>query len=410
MEIRKNDTGFDGYTNKTKELIVTTCIKENIVEVRIEGKMVTPAVPTLTQLFTENLSRKNGIDLDLSKTRFLCVEAIAAMVGAARVADINDLHFFIKAISSAAYENIRTVSYISRVLSGNWEPVSLPPSEPPEIPEEPNEPDEPFDSAPETNPIIEPIPTPPQNAIDLSPSKKSTRLLTSTSSMINELKKTKRLENTTVVPVLIHLPTGIIYRGEHYKTTIGRSEVCDICLPDELECISRIHAHIVQFDGGRYLVADKDARNETLVNGVELDVSQPALLSNDNWVQLATEPFFLAFVSSDKPLPLSVSYLVHEETNEYRHLKNDDFLLGRENSWRIMTEKMDYIGRRHAMIVYRNGCYYLRDNHSQNKSYLNGEELIPDKEYLLNDQAKITLGISTFVFRTFSLSVEEQKQ
>ena len=339
MEIQVTNAGFEGYTNGNCELTVTINTKSETTEVCVEGKMVTIAAEPFKRILIYHLEQNRNIELDLSKTSFLCTDAVHAIVESTLMADRCNLHLHIKAISYAAYENIHTVNYISQILSGELNPVPCPPEKEKAIPSQGCE----------------------SNG-DAS-SEIATRLLQLTEIAINELQRTMVLEKGSIVPILVHLPTQTVYRGEQHKTTIGRAEICDIRLPNQLEYVSRVHAHIVQYENAYYLVADQNAKNETLIDGIVLNASQPALLKYENWIQLANEPFFLTFAESNNALPLSVSYLVHEETNECRYLKNENFLLGRENPWRIMTEKMNYIGRRHAIIVFKNGQYYLRDEH-----------------------------------------------
>ncbi len=50
------------------------------------------------------------------------------------------------------------------------------------------------------------------------------------------------------------------------------------------------------------------------------------------------------------------------------------------------------VGRLHAMLVRRENNCYLIDNSSKNKTYINGKQLTPEKEYLLADGDIIKLG------------------
>jgi len=75
------------------------------------------------------------------------------------------------------------------------------------------------------------------------------------------------------------------------------------------------------------------------------------------------------------------------------------FLIGRSSqgvSLCIADNKK--VGRRHAVILYRDGQYYIRDLTSLNHVYVDGEQIPPEKDIPLHDQAKIALGDEEFIF------------
>jgi len=80
--------------------------------------------------------------------------------------------------------------------------------------------------------------------------------------------------------------------------TIGRSEDCDIILPDRH--VSRHHARIF-WDNGHYVVEDLGSKNGTYVNGREL--TAPQALEDGDEIQIALR-FKLAFVDAGATAPL----------------------------------------------------------------------------------------------------------
>lgn len=87
--------------------------------------------------------------------------------------------------------------------------------------------------------------------------------------------------------------------SRHYPLTVGRSEDCDISLPDRQ--VSRIHARIT-WQGDHYQVEDLGSKNGTHVNGQEVRVPIP--LRDGDELQIALR-FKLAFVDAGATAPLT---------------------------------------------------------------------------------------------------------
>ncbi|MDQ3249170.1 MAG: FHA domain-containing protein [Chloroflexota bacterium] len=80
---------------------------------------------------------------------------------------------------------------------------------------------------------------------------------------------------------------------------IGRSEECDIALPDRQ--VSRFHARVA-WQGDCYELEDLDSKNGTHLNGQELQGSEP--LHDGDEIQIALR-FKLAFVDAGATAPLT---------------------------------------------------------------------------------------------------------
>ncbi len=84
--------------------------------------------------------------------------------------------------------------------------------------------------------------------------------------------------------------------------TIGRSEECDIHLPDRQ--VSRMHARISWTEDG-YHLEDLDSKNGTHINGQEVK-GAPILLQDGDEIQIALR-FKLAFVDAGATAPLTLT-------------------------------------------------------------------------------------------------------
>lgn len=89
------------------------------------------------------------------------------------------------------------------------------------------------------------------------------------------------------------------------EISIGRSEDCDISLPDRQ--VSRYHAHI-SWQGNQYQIEDLGSKNGTHVNGQE--VQSTMSLQDGDEVQIALR-FKMAFVDAGATAPLTFSAVKH---------------------------------------------------------------------------------------------------
>lgn len=91
--------------------------------------------------------------------------------------------------------------------------------------------------------------------------------------------------------------------------------------------------------------------------------------------------------------------LIRSNTQERLVIKPMIFRVGKskyDNEYSIRDNPV--ISRHHAMIVKRENNYYIKDLDSKNKTYINGNRLIPQQEYELFDQAVIRMANEEFLF------------
>lgn len=77
--------------------------------------------------------------------------------------------------------------------------------------------------------------------------------------------------------------------------------------------------------------------------------------------------------------------LRREKTNEIIDIEKDKFIIGRSEMKADYVIAGETISRNHAMVVIEGNDSYIVDNHSLNKTFLNGKELQPETKYELND-------------------------
>lgn len=92
-------------------------------------------------------------------------------------------------------------------------------------------------------------------------------------------------------------------------------------------------------------------------------------------------------------------WLLRAKTNEKIELPQGEFKLGRSNvQSNYVISGNSGIGRLHAKIIVRENQCFVVDNSSMNKTYLNSQELEPQKEYLLENGDSIRLMNERFTF------------
>ena len=103
----------------------------------------------------------------------------------------------------------------------------------------------------------------------------------------------------------------------------------------------------------------------------------------------------LAGQLGEKPIP----HLVRKKTGEVINITKPEFAIGKSQTNADYTiEENPAISRVHCIIVQKNGVNYIKDNNSTNHTYINDEELEPQKEVLLKHKTVIRMGDEEFTF------------
>lgn len=87
------------------------------------------------------------------------------------------------------------------------------------------------------------------------------------------------MEDNPKIVILSEQLRGQSFELTKDRYTIGRTEECDICVPDPT--VSSHHCTLTRVDERRFSVADNGSTNGTRVNGVRIDSSQHSLSNSD---------------------------------------------------------------------------------------------------------------------------------
>ena len=99
--------------------------------------------------------------------------------------------------------------------------------------------------------------------------------------------------------------------------------------------------------------------------------------------------------SSEGPAP----YFVRTRTGERIDLDKAEFKIGHKVSdVDYVVSDNSAISRVHCVITKRNGVCFIRDNHSTNGTYINGDRLNDGEERFLTNNAFVILGNEEFVY------------
>ncbi len=88
--------------------------------------------------------------------------------------------------------------------------------------------------------------------------------------------------------------------------------------------------------------------------------------------------------------PMGIDWRIYEGTN----------LIGRDAKNSIIISKDPTISSEHAVILFRNGKFKIKDKMTANGSFINGVELEVEEAYDLNDGDELRLGTSVFRFKS----------
>lgn len=99
-----------------------------------------------------------------------------------------------------------------------------------------------------------------------------------------------------------------------------------------------------------------------------------------------------------KMTPTATFYLWRERTEEKVKITTSPFLVGSEMGASYCITDNEAISRRHAQFIVREGECWVTDQGSTNKTYLNGERLAPQVNYILKNGDRLRLANEYFTF------------
>ena len=104
--------------------------------------------------------------------------------------------------------------------------------------------------------------------------------------------------------------------------------------------------------------------------------------------------------NEEHEVPVSNPYLIRVNTGERVLIAKAHFKLGKSGMGVDYTIRGNAaVSRVHAIITTKNGQYYIKDNKSTNRTYVNGRSLQEGDDELLTDNCKIVLGNEEFIFK-----------
>ena len=92
-------------------------------------------------------------------------------------------------------------------------------------------------------------------------------------------------------------------------------------------------------------------------------------------------------------------HLVRMRTGETIALTGDIFVIGKSQTGVDYTiTGNSAISRVHCTIIRHNGAYYIRDEHSTNATYVNGDQVLPGNQVLLTNNCKVYMADEEFLY------------
>ena len=92
-------------------------------------------------------------------------------------------------------------------------------------------------------------------------------------------------------------------------------------------------------------------------------------------------------------------HLVRVKTGETISLTGDIFVIGKSQTGVDYTiTGNSAISRVHCTIIRHNGAYYIRDEHSTNATYVNGDQVLPGNQVLLTNNCKVHMADEEFLY------------
>ncbi len=100
-----------------------------------------------------------------------------------------------------------------------------------------------------------------------------------------------------------------------------------------------------------------------------------------------------------EPVIVKKPYLIRVNTQERADVTKDVFMVGKEQrSVDFYVSGNSAVSRQHAEIITRNECYFIKDNNSTNKSYVNDTVVPAGVEVEIQNGDKIVLANEPFEF------------
>lgn len=210
-----------------------------------------------------------------------------------------------------------------------------------------------------------------------------------------------------IPPVCVLIPTGERMAGRYGLTRIGRSESCDIRIPEYT--VSSQHLEVFSFanaDGSfKNTLVDCHSSNGSWVNGRRLVGGESVSVVSHACVSLGRNVhLFLAFGREAQELARREALYALEcmETREIQVLCEEEIVLGRCDPFGNGCFDFLQISWEHARLrCTQSGCTIT--DQSSNGTCVNGERIVKFSEVILKDGDEIIMGYHRYVLRRIVL-------
>lgn len=103
-------------------------------------------------------------------------------------------------------------------------------------------------------------------------------------------------------------------------------------------------------------------------------------------------------VLSDQAEPYSYLINCHDNQNERIILNKASFIIGRLKNQVDYVSRNNAVGKVHAEIINRDDEHYLKDLNSRNGTYINGERIVSNVEYVIKNNDRIAFANSEYKY------------
>jgi pSer/pThr/pTyr-binding forkhead associated (FHA) protein len=76
--------------------------------------------------------------------------------------------------------------------------------------------------------------------------------------------------------------------------------------------------------------------------------------------------------------------------------KHTEYTIGRDKNNSVFIDD-DTVSKSHAIIIYRNNHFYIKDNNSSNGTFLNSKKITSGKTVILSNEDRVKVGVTEII-------------